>query len=175
MTRKRTKRITIALILIAIALIGGALYIRSQRTPAAKTDQQILKEEEAKAPKSNPKTDSEEARRQAAQTSSASASSGKATVNPLITTLEQDDSTVILDATVGTVSSGTCTATFTHAGSQNVVKTQPIERVTSYYACHEFDIPATDFPAAGQWQATVHLDSASAAGTSETKSVMVSR
>ena len=169
---KRTtkKRITLLLLLLlAVAAVGGALYLRSQNTDAKKTDQQKLQEEEKKA-KVDPKKDNEFSYGNRSTTPSSQAAP-KTTVNPVITTLEQDGSIVILDATVGNVTSGTCTATFKKGGAE-VTKSGPVVLVATYYACKEFRIPTSEL-SAGTWDVVVELASEKASGRSNISKVTV--
>ncbi len=85
-----------------------------------------------------------------------------------ITTAEQSDQTIILDALVNGATTGTCTATFEKSGSATVTKTSPLIKLTAYY-CQEFQVARTEFGSAGEWTARVKLTSGSREATSEAR------
>jgi hypothetical protein len=164
----KNKKILIALSVIAIAVIGAAVYVKlSHKNPPS--DQQKLQQEQKKAAPTNPKKDNEASRRQ--QQSEAQANQGSK-VSIYISSLTQDDSMVYVGAIVEGQSSGTCTANFT-SGSNSLTKQAPVGIVTSYYACQGFNVPKSEFPAKGNWSVKVDFSNGSAIGSTDTKNFTI--
>lgn len=172
---KNKKVLIPILLLLAVVIAGVALYIKtSHKQEAQKTDQQQLQDEQKQAAPADTKTSTEASQRQqaAAQGSTAATASSKAAINPVITTLEQSGDMIILDATVGEATTGTCSASFDKSGSASVKRSTPVTRVTSYYACTEMQIPRSEFSKAGEWNVTLSFSSDKYAG-STTKKVTI--
>ncbi|MBI2798430.1 hypothetical protein HYX70_04020 [Candidatus Saccharibacteria bacterium] len=76
-------------------------------------------------------------------------------INPQITTIDQNATTVMVRAMVNNATTGTCTLKLQKTGQADITQTAPIARVTSYYACQGFNVPKSQIPINGEWTVTV--------------------
>lgn len=173
MKKAKNKKALIILTLIAIAVIGGALYIKFSQTPP-KTEQQKLQEEEKKAGTPDPKTDNEAYRR--AQTTNtqttAAAQGGKTKADIYISSISQSDGNTYINAIVNGQTSGTCTLTLTKSGA-TVTRTAPLAIVTSYYACQGFTVERAAFSSTGDWTATVTFTNNVSEGKTDPQTITI--
>ena len=70
---------------------------------------------------------------------------------------------------------GTCTATFTNASGQKVVKTNPGFKDASTTQCGALDVPRSQFPAGGDWQLVLSYQSSTASGQSAARAVSLEK
>ena len=79
-----------------------------------------------------------------------------------ITTARQSGSLVQIRSIISPVTtSGACTLTFTNSAGQSVVKTSGVQAASSYSSCSGFDVPSSEFPAAGSWTAAINYKNGS--------------
>ena len=171
----KNKKILFLLIVVALAALGTAAYIRLSRPSPPPTDQEILQEEERKAGPTDPKTDNEAYRRQQqAEQNSSNANSGNPTNSATVSmgSLSQDAANVYVSAIVEGQTTGTCTARLT-SGSQVLTKTAPLGLVTNYYACQGFTVPKSEFPTKGVWDVKIEFVNGSTTGSTSTQKITV--
>lgn len=107
-----------------------------------------------------------EAKDRADQAAEASKAKQPTTINPQITSIDQNATSVSVRAIVNTATSGTCTLKLQKSGQADIVQTAPIAQVTSYYACQGFNVPKNQIPAKGQWTVAVLFQNDQGSGQS---------
>lgn len=149
------KWLIITLGVTAVAAVGAVAYIKlnHHKVSSPPTTYDTSKPENQQTAV-DPKTDTDNAKRQNAATNTTTKSGD---VTPQITYFGQSNGTVILDATVDGASSGTCTTVFKN-GNATLTKNSAVRLVTSYYACGELQFSSNEFNPKGTWSATVRLD-----------------
>jgi hypothetical protein len=81
--------------------------------------------------------------------------------------LTQDlTNTVVVRALVSGATDGTCTLTFTQ-GSHTLSRTAAVENKGNYYGCAGFDVPVSEFPVGGSWQAKLAVSAENKQGSIE--------
>lgn len=170
--KRKNKTVIIGLGILALLALGSAAYVKSSQLASNKAPNQ--EQAEPKDAEFDPKTDSEAAQRNAeaasASTTPATPSSASASTlaKPTITRAEQgSDGAVSVAAIVGQTRTGTCTAVFTK-GQATFSRTTSVIQATNYYACGEFRVAKSDFPALGEWEVKVVLSSNNANAASDT-------
>lgn len=86
---------------------------------------------------------------------------------------EFNNTTVVVRAILSGASSGTCTATFTKSGSNEVVVTAPVVQAPTYYTCSGFNVDRSQFTATGEWTLRLNVKADGAEGNSEPVRVVV--
>jgi len=95
--------------------------------------------------------------------------SGVTPEKPNITRAEQSSNTIKVVAFLQQASSGKCELRLSKSGQSTISRTTSIVTGPSYYVC-SFNVPRSDLPGSGQWNAVVvhRIGSASTNSTTET-------
>ena len=164
--------------MIAVVLVGAAVYVKTTNT-----DNQATEVEEATPEVKTGETQGTNPGNQAKDklvesenqpgNNGGSTTPAKPSVKPLITGPAQDETNVYIGARVDGATSGTCTLSLSKQGYSTINRTSELVLVVSYYACKDFVVAKSDFPVKGEWIAVVKFSSGSAEGTSDPVTVNV--
>lgn len=147
-----------AILLVALLLLGGATAFWLDGPPDNSADQRSNEQEPENKEPHNEGADS-----------SPSDPHASLTLNDFG---QRDDGTVYANATVDDMREGTCDFRFSRGGS-HVIKTTDIERTpTGYYACG-IRMEASELTPRGEWQLQVSLPGAEPLITSDAKEAMI--
>lgn len=159
-----SKQILIASIAVAVVLAGGSYYwwqSRNNNQPEIiATDASEVIADPTEAAKTQAAKPSEE------DSPAASENSGSV----IVSSVNQDASTVSIRTLVEGYSSGTCTLTLTRAGQTDIQRTADVVFAPpSYYACNGFNISKSDIPAKGAWKIKIVVSSDNKSAESESE------
>lgn len=172
--KKNKKQLIIFLLILAVAVGVGGYFgykkLKSHYQKATYVEELKKKDEAQKEAEKNPQSEADWQKDQSAGPAAAnqSASSGKQSISPVITTLDQDGSKVIVRAFSpnGSGTSPICKVIFSKSGYNDVSRSAGLSLQGSYYACQGFDIEKSAFPAKGEWNVTIAVSSSTIEGTS---------
>lgn len=182
----KQRKLYLAIAILVVTLAGVGVFAKLSRPPASSPTRTPTPSPTFNQADFNPKTDSEQARRQQTSpsptpTPSATASPtpgttptpvAKGPIKPTILGADQDTTTISVDALVDGQTSGTCTATLSRTGSTSVSVSGPLTQVTSYYACKTMVFNKSGL-AKGIWNVTVVFENAEVRGVSDSQTVTV--
>lgn len=90
-----------------------------------------------------------------------------------ITSVQQQDKTILIRTLVDGTTSGTCTMTASKAGSTSITRTAPVGAQASYALCQGFNVASSDFPDSGTWTIQVALTTDKGSANSKTTTIEV--
>lgn len=161
--KKRTNKKVMMLSIAAVALLliaGGLWYVKFGRdsnesgiraentvdySPASPQDNQQAEEEKGTTNGNSDPKDPEEP-----PTTPVEFSVTVTGANP-----DPTNKVARVSTLVNGVTSGTCVVTFTKQGQPNVTATNQVALQTNSYACPNFTVPYSQFPASGEWNVSV--------------------
>lgn len=162
-SNKRIALIIAGVVFLCLAAGGGWYYYNNKSSQTTSNSTQDSSNE----PDGKPQT---EAKERAAQEASQQASTNSEnTINPQITSIDQDSSNLYVRAIVNGAKEGTCTLKLQKSGQSDIVKTAPIGLMTSYYACQGFNVNKSEIPSKGEWVVIVQFANSSSNGQSGDK------
>lgn len=180
-SKKSFKKFAIVIIVIAL-LLAGAVYValthpfnRQQVT----TSPQNAPARPVNSVDYNPPTEQDKQDSQDAKQRDIQQQQTTPPTNPSITvTIARAGQTsagqpLSIRTTIGGITSGSCNASLTNSG-QTVTGSGTVTLTGTSYACN-IDIPASSFPANGQWQLSITATNGSATSPAATQTVTINR
>lgn len=92
----------------------------------------------------------------------------KSPLSVTISNASQQEATVIVRALIDGAASGTCTLTASLPGQAPLTRTASTNAQASYVICQGFNVPVSDFPASGNWQIEVQIESGNSKASAKT-------
>lgn len=179
--KKNKKQLTIILLVLAVVVGVGAYFgykkLKSHNQKVAYVEELKKKDEAQKATEKNPQSEADWQKEQGVGSAAASQNSAgsKQSVSPVITTLDQDSSKIVVRAISpsGSGTSPTCKVIFSKSGYNDVSRSAGLSLQGSYYACQGFDIEKSAFPAKGEWNVMIAVSSSAIEGTSASQKITI--
>lgn len=155
----------IGLGIVIFAIAGAGIWYFNRSKPPTQATNQETRPEVNKVDYSPAKTTDkvqDSAKDDLAKPTPEGQDSQTPTSSPLSVTISnasQQDTTVVVRALINGTTSGTCTLTARLSGQTQLTRTAATNAQASYVICQGFNIPASDFPASGNWQIEVQIES----------------
>lgn len=92
-----------------------------------------------------------------------------------MTQAAQNGNQVVIRAIVTGTNSGTCNLTFTQKGQPTFQKSAIVSVAASTAICEGFNVPVEEFPAGGEWLASLDVRVGSAVSPAATKTIQVTK
>jgi hypothetical protein len=171
---------TVSIVVAAVVLAGLAGVLGWRHFSGAQTDQPTrpTNSVDYNPPSEQEKADAQRQKDQIVQDNSKDGGEGSGTSGTLsVSIIRAGNATASEPLSVRTLVSGTttgvCTATFTKAGQAAVTKDFPIVFEATSASCSGMDIPASSFPASGEWSMSIIAKNGSNVSAPATQAVGV--
>lgn len=162
--KKRVLYIVLAAVAVLVVLLGIGYWQKARvKTLLSKYIPGLKQSDAPVQADGKPQT---EAKDLPAEQKAAQKAAQPGVINPQITSIDQNSTSVMVRAMVNNVTSGTCTLKLQKSGQTDITQTAPLAQVTSYYACQGFNVPKSQIPSKGQWTVTVLFSNDQGSGQS---------